>query len=236
MPQFPGFQAAMPAFFKGLEKNNDREWFEPRKETYLAAAKAPMEDLVASLNAELLKSAPGYVSEPKKAIYRIYRDTRFSKDKTPYKTHIGAIFKHRQLEKHAGGGFYVGISHKEVEVAGGVYMPGPAEILILRNLFAENHAGFRSLTESKSFLALNGELKGDQLTRIPKGFPAAHPAEDLLRRKQWYWYVTLDPKLALTPKLQREVTKRFLSMLPALDMMNAALLASKKKESARLLL
>ncbi len=236
MAQFPGFPAAMPAFFKGLEKHNSKEWFEPRKQTYLDQVKAPMTALVESLNAELVKTAPDYVTDPRKSIYRIYRDTRFSKDKTPYKTHIGALFIHRRLDKHTSAGFYAGVSHKEIEVAGGVYMPDADQTLTLRNFFAENHAGFRLVTESKSFTKLNGELRGDQLTRVPKGFPAGHPAEDLLRRRQWYWYVTLDPQFALTSKLFTHIWKRFASMLPVIEMMNAPLLAQRKKEESRLML
>ena len=81
--------------------------------------------LIEAINVELMDFAPDHVTDPKKAFYRIYRDTRFSTDKTPYKTHIAAIFPRRNLHKHASAGFYFQISPKEVGIAAGMYMPGP---------------------------------------------------------------------------------------------------------------
>src|SRR2546426_6668322 len=129
---FAGFPREAIAFFKELERHNRREWFQPRKQIYDEQVKAPMAHLIRALTAEMMRFAPDYVTEPEKAIYRIYRDTRFSKDKTPYKTHVAAIFPRRGLAKH-GGGLYFSVSAREVEVAGGVYMPGPEELLAIRN-------------------------------------------------------------------------------------------------------
>src|SRR3954471_13562169 len=123
---FPGFSKTMPAFFRGLERDNTREWFTPRKELFEAEVRGPMVELVTLVNDDLRRFAAEHVlAQPARAIYRIYRDTRFSKDKTPYKTHVGATFARRGFPKHGGAGFYFGVSHKHVEVAGGIYMPGP---------------------------------------------------------------------------------------------------------------
>ena len=92
---FPGFSPEALKFLRGLERNNRREWFQPRKEIFDTHLKDRMVELVEAVNAELLRFAPDHITDPKKAIYRIYRDTRFSADKTPYKTHIGAIFPNR---------------------------------------------------------------------------------------------------------------------------------------------
>jgi uncharacterized protein (TIGR02453 family) len=97
---FPGFPAEAIRFFRGLEKNNNREWFQPRKELFEEQVRGPMTDLVEELNQKLVRFAPDYVNDPRKAIFRTYRDTRFSADKTPYQTHIAAVFPHRALEKH----------------------------------------------------------------------------------------------------------------------------------------
>jgi len=231
MPQFPGFPPEGIAFFRQLKKNNNRDWFQPRKHIFDEKVKAPMTELVHQLNAALASSAPDHVTDPAKAIYRIYRDTRFSKDKTPYKTHIAAIFRHRALEKHSSAGFYFGVSPDEVEIAGGVYMPGPDQLRILRNMLAGRHEEYRRITSAKSLTKLMGEIQGEQLARVPKGFPAAHPAEDLLRRKQWYFYVTLDGAIATTPKLFGELLKRFEVMKPFIDFMNTPLLSRRKKDS-----
>ena len=107
---FPGFSPEALKFLRGLERNNRREWFQPRKETFETLVKAPMTQLVEAVNAELLRFAPDHITDPKKSVYRIYRDTRFSADKTPYKTHIAAIFPPRGLEKHASAGFYFHVS------------------------------------------------------------------------------------------------------------------------------
>lgn len=99
------FPSEALTFLRGLARNNDREWFNARKETFETKLKAPMLAFIEAINAELMDFAPEHVTDPKKAFYRIYRDTRFSADKTPYKTHIAAIFPRKGLEKHAGAGF-----------------------------------------------------------------------------------------------------------------------------------
>src|SRR5438552_2230000 len=103
-PVFAGFPPEGITFLRGLKKNNKRAWFQPRKEIYDQKVKAPMLDLVTALMGRLADFAPDHVADPNTAIYRIYRDTRFSNDKTPYKTHIAAVFPRRNLEKHGGAG------------------------------------------------------------------------------------------------------------------------------------
>jgi uncharacterized protein (TIGR02453 family) len=213
-------------FLKGLEKNNTREWFQPRKETFETKLKEPMLAFVESINAELLKFAPEHITEPKKAVYRIYRDTRFSKDKTPYKTHLGAIFPRRGLGKDAAAGFYFHVSSKEVGVACGAYAPGPEQLLKIRRFIADNHKLFRR--EIKGM----GSLQGSTLTRVPKGFDAEHPAAELIKMKQWYWWVELDPALATSPKLKGEIAKRFRAMAPRVELLNKPLLKSAKTKLA----
>lgn len=233
MPGFGGFPKEALTFFKGLEKNNNKDWFDPRKQTFESTVKAPMIQLVDALNAHMAVAAPHFVTDPKKAIYRIYRDTRFSKDKTPYKTHIAAVFNHRLLDKHSSAGFYFAVSHKSVDFGGGVYMPEAEQMLTLRTLFAERYAEFRKLAAAKPVRALIGDLQGEKLTRPPKGFPAGHAADELLRAKQWYWYVEMPSAIATTPKLLPELKKRFDALAPLMEFMNAPLLAKRKKEAAR---
>lgn len=225
---FRGFPEAGMQFFRALKRNNRREWFQARKHVYDEQLKAPMVELVTALTAEMMRFAPDHVADPAKAIYRIYRDTRFSKDKTPYKTHIAAIFPRRGLVKHAGAGLYFSVSPDEIEVAGGVYMPGTDELLAIRMHIAEHHERLRQNVKSQKLRTLMGGLHGEQLSRIPKGFPADHPAADLLRYKQWLFYVMLDPALATTPKLLGEIRKRFEVMMPFLDFLNAPLVKMRR--------
>jgi uncharacterized protein (TIGR02453 family) len=226
---FSGFPAAGMQFFRSLKRNNRREWFQPRKHLYDEQVKAPMAELVTALNAELIRFAPDYVAEPAKAIYRIYRDTRFSKNKTPYKTHIAAIFPRRSLEKHEGAGLYFSVSPAEIEVAGGVYMPGPGALLAIRTHLAEHHEEFTRIVKSRKLRELVGDLHGEQLSRVPKGFPRDHEAADLLRYKQWLLYVMLDPALAATPRLLPEIRTRFEVMMPFLEFLNAPMVRAAKR-------
>ena len=223
MIAFQGFPKEAITFFRGLARHNDREWFQPRKEIFDSKVKAPMIELVEGINLHLRQFAPGHLAEPSKAIYRIYRDTRFSNDKTPYKTHIGALFprKGAGFSKHGAAGYYVAISAKGVEIAGGMYMPDPKELIAVRSWLAEHHEDFRKALRGPK--KLMGELQGESLQRVPKGFAADHPAADLLKMKQWHFYVTLDVELATTPKLLPEIVKRFQVMAPVIDLLNGPL-------------
>ena len=218
---FTGFPTEAFTFFRGLARNNRREWFQPRKEIFEGKVRAPMIELVETINEGLRRFAPAHVNEPGKAIYRIYRDTRFSHDKTPYKTHIAAIFPRRGFAKHSSAGFYFGVSVEGIEIAGGIYMPGPSELLAVRGWLSENHERFRKAARGPR--KLMGELHGEALQRVPKGFRADHAAADLLRMKQWLYFTTLDAKLAHSPGLGSELLKRFQAMLPVVEMLNAPL-------------
>jgi uncharacterized protein (TIGR02453 family) len=233
---FPGFPEEALTFFRGLERNNRREWFQPRKPVFDEQVKRPMLELVAALNSEIQRFAPMHVTEPESAIYRIYRDTRFSKDKKPYKTHVAAYFPRRGMDRHTASGYYVGISHKEVAVGGGLYMPTPEILRAVRNRIAERHAEFRKLLQSKPLGKLLGELHGEQLSRVPKGFAADHAAADLLRYKQFFFYIELPPDLATSRTMQGEIRKRFEVMAPLVDFLNAALTETRPKKTQRILL
>ena len=218
---FPGFPRGALQFFRGLARHNNRDWFLPRKTIFEAQVKQPMRDLVSELNAAMLGFAPEYITDPDKAIYRIYRDTRFSQDKTPYKDHIAASFHRHGTLAHSEAGFYFVVSHKEVGIGGGVYMPAPETLLAIRNHIAGRHRELRRIVGARSVRRLFGELQGEQLSRVPKGFCSEHPAADLLRFKQLFLYVELPPDLATTPALYGEILKRFRAMAPFLAFLGA---------------
>jgi uncharacterized protein (TIGR02453 family) len=217
----------MMTFFRSLKRNNRREWFQPRKHVFDQHVKEPMIELVAALNSEFAKFAPEYVSDPKKAIFRIYRDTRFSADKTPYKTHIAASFGRRGGERLAASGFYFSVSHDQIEVAGGIYHPAPDTMLVVRTHIAEHHQQLRRILADRKVRRLLGELQGDKLTRAPKGFDPAHPAIELIKMKDWILDTTLDPAVGATPLLYREIADRFRVMAPLIEFLNRPLLARK---------
>src|SRR5258708_13602693 len=137
---FPGFPKETVTFFKGLARNNNREWFQPRKEIFESKVKAPMVALVEALNAEFAKYAPEYINDPKKAVYRIYRDVRFSSDKSPYKTHLAAAFARRGGDRNSSAGVYFHVSAKGVGVAGGLWEPPPEQLLSVRTWLVTTHS------------------------------------------------------------------------------------------------
>jgi uncharacterized protein (TIGR02453 family) len=220
---FTGFPAEGLKFMRALERNNRREWFQPRKHLFEVHVKAPMVALVEEVNRSLRKIAPDYVTEPANAIYRIYRDTRFSNDKTPYKTHIAATFRKRGYDKHAGASLYFSVSQKNIEIAGGVYMPGPEQLLAIRTHLAEHHEDFRRVTRNTKLRRLMQDLKGEELSRVPKGFAADHPAADLIRKKQWLYFAEITSGAATTPQIIEEIVTRFRAMVPVVEFLSAPL-------------
>jgi len=229
---FPDFPPEALQFFRGLARNNNREWFLPRKPLFEEKVKEPMRQLVDALNVALHDFAPEYETDPGKAIFRIYRDIRFSKDKKPYKEQIAATFR-RSGAPHHQGGFYFAISHKSVVVGGGVYMPNPEHLLAIRERIAERHEEFRRILAARNVRKLFGNLEGEQLSRVPRGFAADHPAADLLRFKYFILYKELPPSLATSPKLYKEIVERFRSMVPFLRFLTESFAAKEKKPDAR---
>jgi uncharacterized protein (TIGR02453 family) len=217
---FPGFSPNALTFLRALKRNNRRDWFQTRKEQYESLIKAPMLELIGCLNAEFGRFAPDYVTAPEKSVYRIYRDTRFSPDKTPYKTHISAIFPRNSAVKREGSVFYFHFTEKEVLAFGGVYAPERDELLAYRGLLSEHHQEFEDILRNPALRRALGGLEGEQLSRMPKGFPPDHPAEGLLRRRQWYLESTLDIKLLTTPRLLPALARSFALMAPFVEFLN----------------
>ena len=234
-PGFAGFRPEAMKFLRGLKKNNDREWFQPRKEIFDNEVKAPMIELVAALQREIETAAPDYLQDPAKCVYRIYRDTRFSKDKTPYKTHISAALKKQGLGRDGSAVFYFHLAADEVVIAVGSYMPGPVELRALRNHMAENYKQFAKLCQEPKLRAALGELQGAQLTRVPKGYDPEHPAQDLLKRKQFYFSKELDPATATTPELYKELSNALKAAVPVMQFLNKPLVGLAKADDSRFL-
>src|SRR6516225_2547203 len=225
---FPGFSPNALTFLRKLKRNNRRDWFQPRKEQYESLIKAPLLQLIGSLNAEFARFAPDYVTTPEKSVYRIYRDTRFSPDKTPYKTHISAIFPRNTAVKREGAVFYFHFTEKEVLAFGGVYAPERDELLAYRGLLSEHHQEFEDILRNPALRRALGGLEGEQLSRMPKGFPPDHPAEGLLRRRQWYLESTLDIKLLTSPRLVPALARSFAVMAPFVEFLNRAFLQTQR--------
>ena len=230
---FPGFPPEALEFFRGLARHNRREWFLPRKALFEEKVKEPMRRLVDALNIALHDFAPEYETDPSKAIFRIYRDVRFSKDKRPYKEQIAATFHRHGHVGHGQGGYYVAISHQVVAVGGGVYMPEPQQLLAIRQSIATRHEEFRRILAARPVRKLLGGLQGQQLSRVPRGFSPEHPAGDLLRYKNYILYQELPSRLATSPALYRTVVERFRVMVPFLQFLTASLAGQSSKPDLR---
>ena len=223
---FPGFPAEALTFLRNLARHNDREWFQARKEIFETKLKAPMTELVEILNGEMLKFAPEHITDPKKAIYRIYRDTRFSNDKSPYKTHIAAVFPTRGLPKHEGAGAYFHVSPDEVWVGGGMYMPQPPQLVAVREHIASHLKQLRAIVESTGFRKHVGTLHGDTLKRVPRGFPADHPAAEYLKFRHFVAGAEFPPAFATSPAFYKTLLTVFRQVTPLTRFLNAPLLKS----------
>jgi uncharacterized protein (TIGR02453 family) len=229
---FKGFSPKALTFLRQLEKNNSREWFVPRKEQFETLLRQPMLELIELVLKDLRSFAVDHVLDPKRAMLRIYRDVRFSKDKSPYKTNIAAMFPRAGMGKTSGAGYYIGISPAGVEVAGGVYMPGPPELSALRKAIDEDADTFRKTTGNKAVVKVMGAIQGEQMTRVPKGFTTDHPAGDLLRRKQFYYFTMMKPQTATVAGLDRTILRQFRAMSPVIYYLNDIMLRSAAELAA----
>jgi uncharacterized protein (TIGR02453 family) len=223
-----GFPTEGLQFLKRLKRNNNREWFADNKATYEESVKKPMHTLVEMLASEFEKFAPEIQASPKTSLYRIHRDTRFSKDKSPYKTHAAAVFSARPLGKHEGAGFYFHIAPAELLIGGGLYMAEPEDLQAVREAIAANPARLTRILQNKAFRRMFGELTGQQLTRVPRGFAATHPAADYLRYKQFLAARTLPSEAATSRNFARTLVETFKTLHPFIQFLNEPILAGKR--------
>ncbi len=223
----PHFSPASIRFLQQLKRNNDRDWFNARKDVFIREVQEPWLAIVEGVNQALLEFAPDYVKPARKVAMRIYRDIRFSKDKRPYKTNVAAWWSTTTTERTSGGGFYTHVSDKDVVIAAGVYMPMPPQLLAIRRYLQEHHAELRSLLGDAKLRKLLPTLDNNPLTRMPKGFLPDDPAGDLLLFRQWALSATLPLEVATTPKLLLEIRKRFTAAAPLVALLNTPLLAMR---------
>jgi uncharacterized protein (TIGR02453 family) len=223
-------------FLRGLKRNNDRDWFEARRGVYERALKAPMLGLVEEINAAMEGFAPEHVRPPHKVMMRIYRDIRFSKNKQPYKTHLSAWWSRRGMEKTSGGGYYLQIGGTEVMIAAGVYMPEREQLLQIRRWMSEHQVSYRASVNKLLRMKRMEftQIDAQALTRMPKGFAADDPAEELVRAKNWGVHATMAAEAALEPTLTKEIVLRMRAMAPLVEMLNGAIFAGAfEKERPR---
>jgi uncharacterized protein (TIGR02453 family) len=218
------FPAETLRFLRALKRNNRREWFNAHRDDYEAYVRQPMTAIVERLAVDLRAFAPELVASPKVSIYRIYRDTRFSENKAPYKTHVAAVFPTRGLPKHEGAGAYFHISPDELWIGGGMYMPQPPQLVAVREHIAGHFKQLRAIVESPGFRKHVGELSGDKLTRVPRGYPADHPAAEYLKFRHFVAGADLPPTLATSPAFYKTLLTVYRQIVPLSRFLNTPLL------------
>jgi len=207
-------------FLKKLKKNNNREWFNDHKTEYLQELTL-MEAFAGALLKQL--NAHDEIETPsgKKSLFRIYRDTRFSSDKTPYKSHWSGSFK--RATKYRRGGYYFHIQPGNSFIAGGFWGPAPQDLRRIRDDIAFDPAPIRKILKNREFVSMFGTLKGEQLKTAPKGYDSSHEAIDLLRHKQFLLIRPFSDKEVLNKQFLKEANRTFKAMRPFFDYMSEVL-------------
>lgn len=221
------------AYLKGLKKNNRRDWFEPRKPELQREVLGPLRAVAEELDVRFAKLAPEYEANPKRSLFRIYRDVRFSKDKSPYKTHAAMWVYHRMpgrgvgKEIDGGAGFYLHIEPGASIVAGGLWMPPRHLLARVRDRLVEDLAGFKRIISAPAFRKRFGGLTDDEpgvkLTRMPRGYSEDHPAADWLRFNSFTVSADYTDKQMLAPDLIDRAMADYRLMLPLNRWLNEAL-------------
>ena len=213
---FTGFPPATLQFLKTLQRNNDREWFQNNKDRYESAFLEPSLAFIEAMAEPLQKISPCFQAIAKNqggSLMRIYKDTRFAKDKAPYKTNIGIHFRHEAGCSVHAPGFYLHIEPGSVFLGAGIWRPDRQPLLQIRQAISESPSDWKRARDAKSFRA-TFELSGDSLKRPPAGFETDDPMIEDLKRKDFIGVCNLEEKEITEPKFLQGVVKKFRAATP----------------------
>ena len=216
MATFDGFSKNLVKFLKQLQKNNNRDWFAENKSRYESEVLFPALEFIGAMQSPFKKVSPYFKVIPKRmggSLMRVYRDTRFSKDKTPYKTNVGIHFRHEAGKDVHAPGFYFHIDPKEVFVGAGVWHPDGPTIKKIRTHIVQESNAWNRITNSKKLLA-TFERYGESLKRAPRDFEADHPLIDDLKRKDHILMMNLKHSDLQNKDLVNQVTGLFKQTKP----------------------
>ena len=211
------------SFLRSLKRNNDRDWFRQRRDDYERHVREPMVAAIDKLGRDLKQFAPELETDPGKCLYRIYRDTRFSADKTPLKTHAAASFRRRGLRRGEGAGLYFEIAPGWVWIGGGFYAPETAHLVRIRERIARTHPELHRLAHAPAFRRAVGALDGERLTRVPRGFDRNHPAAEYLKYRSFLAGREFPADLAISPAFYPTLLRTFRAVMPIVRFLNASL-------------
>jgi uncharacterized protein (TIGR02453 family) len=216
-PPFPGFRDEAFDFLRDLAANNDRDWFKPRKQVYDDEVKWPLQCLLADVSQRAAEEGIPLRADPKKSLFRIYRDVRFSKDKSPYKPHGSAVFT-RSGSKKESGGVYVHIKPGECFFGGGFWKPEKQLLAAWRERIANEPATFLGVVDELTAKGLELEAP-DYLKRMPRGYTdyAESPAADYLRYKGFFATRFVSDASTQTPAFAEEIIRLMRAVMPLLE-------------------
>lgn len=226
---FSGFRPEAVDFLAELSQNNERAWFQPRKAEFERLLKEPLEAMCAALDAAFRARGIPLMADPARSPFRIYRDVRFSKDKSPYKTNVGASFGYVERGPDgeviaAGGrrgGGYFHLSPGEVYVGGGMWHADPEPLAAWRGLVVGDPDRVHAAIEDPAFVAHFGDVHGDRFKRMPAGFPADHPDASLLTLKDVTFGRRLSDAEAYSPRLPEILADDLATAVPLLRLLAA---------------
>lgn len=227
--QFAGFPAELFDFLSDLSRHNNRSWFQDNKARYYQYVAEPMADFISAMVPRLAAIDDNYIADPRRqggSMFRIYRDTRFSKDKRPYKDYVGCQFRHQAGRNAHSPGFYLHLEPTQVYFGGGIWKPDSSVLHSIRCAIAEHPQKWQNTLHSKAFMQRFGSIQGDQLKRPPRGFTVEHPSIKDLKRKSFYAMQQVDPALASTADFIEEVTVAFRTIHPLMQFITAAVTTS----------
>jgi len=217
----PHFSTATLRFLVDLKKNNSRSWFAENKERYEETVKDPALRFIADFAPELKKLSPHFQATPR-SLFRIHRDTRFSKEKIPYKTHTGIHFRHDRARDAHAPGYYLHIEPGGVFAGVGIWHPESAPLRSIREAIVEDPAGWKRASRGKSFTD-TFELSGEKLKRPPKGFDPDHALIEDLKWKDFIGVVDLDEAFVTKGDLTKRLAKTFAAGTPLMRFLCGAL-------------
>ncbi len=214
-PPFTGFPLEGLRFLQRLKRNNRKEWFEKHKEEYDQLVKLPIQSLIVALQPYLREFAPRFEVDPKRSLFRIHRDVRFSSDKRPYKTHIAAHFVLRGKQKGTSGlGYYLHFEPGEGYIGGGLYMPDSEQLKKIRLAIAQRSKEFLTIVENDEFRSRFLPLEGEKLKKIPRGFEEYVLVAQWLKLKQFYAGEVLTTKEMISNDIVDRIVKSYRLVSP----------------------
>lgn len=197
-------------FFKDLAANNNRDWFHDNKKRYEQSVKKPFAEFVQAVIDETSAIDKRFDIEAKKAIFRINRDIRFSKDKTPYKLNCSAVIAPGGRKEGIGTpGLYLEASPEHFRIYSGIYMPEKDVLYQIREYIIKHSDQLNKLISDKEFVSRFGEIRGEKNKVLPKEFKEAAQAQPLIFNKQFYFFASLEPETVLRDDLMEIVMEYF---------------------------